>query len=220
MNGTIETVETDPDPGLTTAKGVSFGATCSICDTKLTTSYYCVNGHEICPDCRRPVMSQLARQHGSIVNAFVRGWLFGAFSGASGYVFYAAAMALLKGYSGLVALFIGPIVWKLTRWANPGCSLAYRIIAISITYGSLLLSSIPGTIQNMIDEGVINSDSISEFWMSVLLWSMKWLIPFLQHPASFLIILLIGFGIGEIFRVRQQRDSLIQGPFPISRRAA
>jgi hypothetical protein len=150
----------------------------------------------------------------------MRGWLFGALSGSSGYVVYMTAMALLRDFTGLVVLVIGPIVWKITSWANPGCTVAYRIIAVSITYGSILLSSVPDIIANLIDERVIDPDTMGDVWMSVLIWSIEWVFPALQHPASFLVILLIGFGIGEVFRLRQHRASLIQGPFPISRRAA
>src|SRR5262249_47616008 len=107
------TVESQSDVGLTTAEGISFGATCSICESQLTTAYYRVNGHEICRECRGPVMSQLVRQHGSVVGAFLRGWLFGALSGASGYVVYMAAMTLLHGYGGLVTLIVGPVVWEV-----------------------------------------------------------------------------------------------------------
>jgi hypothetical protein len=212
-------IETDVDPGLTTGRGLSFGAACFICETKLTTTYYRVNGHEVCADCRRPVMAKLARQQGSIVNAFVRGWMFGAFSGASGYVFYIAAMTLLRGYGALVSILIGPIVWKLTRWANPGCSVAYRVTAIAITYGSLLLSSMPDIVRNLIEQGAIDPSRLGSFWMSAVVWSTDWLMPFLAHPVSFLVILLIGFGVSEIFRVRQERASWIQGPFPVVRRA-
>jgi hypothetical protein len=215
MNGTIEA---ETDAGLTTGAGLSFGAKCSLCEAKLTTRYYCVNGHDICPDCRGPVLQKLARQHGTAFSAFLRGWLLGSLSGVSGYVVYAGAMALLRGYDAVVAMFVGPIVWKVTRWANPGCSTAYRVIAISITYSSILLASIPEILQNLIDANMIDPKKLGDFWINSLNWAIEWVIPALQHPASFLVIMLIGFGIGEVIRLRQQRSSLIQGPFTIGRR--
>jgi hypothetical protein len=211
-------VETDSGPGLSTAQGISFDARCSICDTELAKQYYRVNGHEICSNCRRPVMSELVGQHGSTLHAFLRGWLFGALTGLSGYIVYLSVMTVLRGFSSVAAIVIGPLVWKLTSWANPGCSLAYRIIAIGITYGSIALSSLPGILQNLIEERVIDPQSMSDFSVSVLSFTIEWVVPVLQHPACFLVILLTGFGFSEIIRLWQYRASLIQGPFPITRR--
>jgi hypothetical protein len=124
-------------------------ASCAICKTPITETYFSLNGHTVCPVCAEA--QQLAPQQLSKKD-LLRAALYGAGAAIAGTILYFAILAI-SGYElGLIAVAVGWGVGKAVQIGSRGIGgRKLQALAVILTYFSIVGSYVPLTIKQMMD---------------------------------------------------------------------
>ncbi|MBN8221848.1 MAG: hypothetical protein J0L53_13060 [Spirochaetes bacterium] len=144
--------ETETDQKLQFEKaefeGTKTTAKCSICHNPLSGSYFTVNMQSTCPSCADNLRQHF--QKPSSVGEFLKSIVFGIGAGIIGSLIYYAILRFTGYEIGLVAILVGYLVGRAVMMGsgNKG-GLKFRIIAVLITYLSIVSTYVPMLIEGM-----------------------------------------------------------------------
>ncbi len=217
----------------------STAATCSMCNTPLKGSYFSVNMQSMCANCTETVRTTIARKSGT--GDVLKSILFGIGAGIAGSLIYYAVLKFTGYEIGLIAILVGYMVGRAVMiGSGHRGGLQYRIIAVLITYISIVSTYVPMVIsefkkQAAVAETTQNATiekakaaqpaapaapqppiSFGEALVALLLFAGAMLIlPFLAGISNIIGLLIIGFALFEAWRRTAKPKVDIEGPFEI-----
>lgn len=114
---------------------------CTACERPISSTYYEVNSHLLCPSCRESVEASLTG--GSKSKRFLKAGLFGFGAAAAGALVY--FLVSLTGYNiGLIAVLVGWMVGSAVFKGSEGRGgWFYQLVAVVLTYLSVAASLAP-----------------------------------------------------------------------------
>lgn len=184
--------------------GTRAAAACVMCKQGIQGPYFEANGQVICATCR----GLLAQAHGD--DPGMRGVLLaiaaGLGVGAVGGLVYYAVFVLTNYEFALISVAIGFAVGKAVRWASNGRGgLKYQIIAVAITYVSIVGTYTPFIVAGM-REGRVDAGPVAIALITLAS-------PFLMGLRNVLGWAIIGFALWEAWKITRRLPLTITGPF-------
>lgn len=184
--------------------GASEKPSCIACQTPISGSYFTVNGRILCASCKGQVA---LRPNGFEPSAFVRALIFGGGVAALGSVAWYAITAATGYELGLVSIAIGIFVGKaVQRGAGFRSGLAYPLLAVALTYVSIVAAYAPAIV------GAANKEGTAS---PVLIALVVLAAPFLAGASNIIGLIIIGFGLWEAWRYARVPPLDIAGPFEL-----
>jgi hypothetical protein len=195
------------------AQPVAARVSCATCSREIVQSYYELGGKIICSDCRE------RREHGlegggsvRLLRASVAG--FGA--AILGAVLWYGVRAATGYEIGLIAIAVGIGVGKAVAWGARGKGgWAYQLLALFLTYTSIVTNYVPDIAQGMVGEGVQAGALVY-----VVAFFISYAAPFLMGIQNIVGLLIIAFGLWEAWKINKRRDGVVSGPFSVIPTAA
>jgi hypothetical protein len=124
----------------------SAAATCTACGQSIRDCYYEVNGNLLCPVCHESLQASLTG--GSPFGRFVGATLYGSLAGLLGAAIYYGVREATNIDFGLISIVVGLMIGKAVRKGSDGRGgWKYQLLAVFLTYTSIVLTYIPPTIQ-------------------------------------------------------------------------
>jgi hypothetical protein len=119
---------------------------CAMCGSPLVNEYYDANGKSLCDGCRLRLETALNAKPGPA--GFLKALAAGIGAGVLGAAIYYAVRAVTGFELSLIAILVGWLVGKAVRWGTRGRGgRAYQVMAVVLTYLSIVSSYIPMIIQ-------------------------------------------------------------------------
>ncbi|RKH41590.1 hypothetical protein [Corallococcus llansteffanensis] len=114
---------------------------CTACERPISSTYYEVNSHLLCPECRETVEASLTG--GSKSKRFLKASVFGFGAAVAGALVY--FLVSLSGYNiGLIAVLVGWMVGTAVFKGSDGRGgWFYQLVAVVLTYLSVAASLAP-----------------------------------------------------------------------------
>jgi small-conductance mechanosensitive channel len=221
---------------------------CAMCGNPLVHQYYDANGKSLCDACRLRLETALSAKPGP--KGFFKALAAGVGAGVLGAVIYYAVRATTGYELSLIAILVGWLVGKAVRWGTGGRGgRAYQVLAVVLTYMSIVSSYIPMIFQQFEKQSAKSSaaaapanpsgtatpagtaapakpsDSIpmspGRFLLGCLLiLGFAAIIPFLGGVQNILGIVIIAIGVWQAWKINQRPALTIAGPFAIRDRPA
>lgn len=169
---------------------------CAVC-RKTLDDYYTVNGQSACPGCTRLLHEKFAGplSFATVVRATIFG-LGGAVVGS--FIYW--IVRRISGYEiGYIAILVGWIVGEcVRRAANSRGGLMLQLIAVALTYLSIVSSYVP--------------DLIEQHSFSVIVLPFLLIAPFLAAKDSPIILVIVGFALFYAWRRNRTVKLQVSGP--------
>jgi hypothetical protein len=205
---------------------------CAFCAAPLRSSYYEINGRAACEDCRYRVEQEQGGGPGS--RGFLRAVLAGCAAAAVGSGLYYAVRAIIGYDLSLVAIVVGFLVGGAVRWGTRGKGgRAYQILAVFLTYMAIAFTFLPPVLENVRDhakdkEGAAAKAAnpqaplpVSDALMGLgALTLVIAAVPVLVGFKSPILLLIIGFGLWQAWKMNRRAVLSIAGPLQIRQPAA
>ncbi len=126
-------------------------AVCAACQQPITDAYYEAGGQVFCPQCRENYQAQ--QTGGSRTGRMLRAVAFGTLAGIGGTIIWFGVRKLTGYEVGLIAVVVGFMVGGAVRAGSRGRGGAfYQVMAVFITYCSIVASYVPDVFQMMFDD--------------------------------------------------------------------
>ena len=134
-------------------KGDPVPVTCASCGAAIRSTYYQVGQAVTCEQCRWRTESEATG--GSSAGRFLKAGLLGFLAAAAGAGLYYGVRALTGYEFGLIAIVVGLLVGGAVRMgsAHRG-GLPYQLLAMFLTYTSIVSTYIPDIVKAIRDQGV------------------------------------------------------------------
>jgi DNA-directed RNA polymerase subunit RPC12/RpoP len=182
---------------------------CATCSREIVQSYYEVGGKIICSDCRE------RREHGLEGGGFVRFLrASGAGLGAAvlGAVLWYGVRALTGYEVGLISIAVGIGVGKAVAWGAHGKGgWLYQLLALFLTYTSIVTNYVPDIVQGMVGEGMAAGP-----FVYVVAFLISYAAPFLMGFQNIVGMLIIAFGLWEAWKINKRSNDVVSGPFSVT----
>jgi hypothetical protein len=221
---------------------------CAMCGRPLVYQYYDANGKSLCEDCRQRLETVLSAKPGP--RGFFKALGAGLGAGVLGAVIYYVVRATTGYELSLIAILVGWLVGKGVRWGTQGKGgRAYQVLAVVLTYLSIVSSYIPLIFQQFEKESAKSSAvaapahpsgtatfagtaapakpsgnlpmSLGKFVLGCLMiLGFAAIIPFLGGVQNILGIVIIAIGVWQAWKINRPPDLPIAGPFEIRDRPA
>lgn len=207
---------------------------CSFCSTPLDSSYYEINGRAACESCRDRVEQQVGAGAGA--GGFGRAALAGLGAAAVGSGIYYAVRALTGYEIGLVAILVGFMVGKAVRWGTLGRGgRGYQVLAVFLTYMSISSTYLPVIFKSFAEArkgktaAAAQVDPAPKPAAGKGLTPGKILVglgalfliaaagPILAGMQSPILLLIVGFGLWEAWKLNRRFPLTITGPLAVGR---
>jgi len=229
------------------AGGAPEAFACAFCATPLWSSYYEINGRPACEACRYRVEQEDAAGAGS--GAFVRALVAGCAAAAAGCGLYYGVRALTGYEIGFVAIIVGFLVGGAVRWGTKGRGgRGYQVLAVFLTYMSISSTYLPmifktveenrkkdgktaavqtvrpGTVKAAAPQAAKKAEetlTAGDFLLGIgALFVIAAAGPILAGMHSPILLLIVGFGLWEAWKINRRRGLTIAGPLEIRSRPA
>jgi hypothetical protein len=126
--------------------------TCTLCQQEVPDQYYEINGKVICPTCRTALEARFTG--GSRLGRFLRAGLFGSIAAALGSGIYYGVVKLTNYHLSLISILVGWMVGSaVRRGAHYRGGLVYQLMAVFLTYTSIVSTYIPEIVAAFADAG-------------------------------------------------------------------
>lgn len=147
----FEQFEPAPSPQEPSDDAPTGAAACAACQQTITDAYYEAGGQLFCPQCRENYQAQ--QTGGLRTGRMLRAVAFGTLAGIGGTIIW-FGVSKLTGYEvGLIAVVVGFMVGGAVRAGSRGRGGAfYQVLAVFITYCSIVASYVPDVFQMMFDD--------------------------------------------------------------------
>jgi hypothetical protein len=212
---------------------------CSFCPTPLYSSYYEINGKAACEACRYRVEQQV--ESGAGAGGFGRAALAGLGAAAVGSGLYYGVRALTGYEIGLVAILVGFMVGKAVRWGTLGRGgRGYQVLAVFLTYMSISSTYLPVILKPFIEPEKSGKAASSEpapaqpeqaktpapvkgITLGGVLLGLGALFvicaagPIVAGMQSPILLLIVGFGLWEAWKLNRRLPFTITGPLQVGR---
>ncbi len=208
---------------------------CSFCSTPLYSSYYEINGRAACEACRYRVEQQV--ESGTGAGGFGRAALAGVGAAAVGSGIYYAVRALTGYEIGLVAILVGFMVGKAVRWGTLGRGgRGYQVLAVFLTYMSISSTYLPVIFKSFAEARKDKTTAAAQadpapkpaaakggLTPGKLLVGLGALFviaaagPILAGMHSPILLLIVGFGLWEAWKLNRRFPLTITGPLEVGR---
>jgi hypothetical protein len=187
---------------------------CTACRQPLVHGYYEANGQKVCLNCAEQLS---AARSGSSIVAFFKAGIFGLLAGVAGCLIYYGVRAATGYEVGLIAIAVGLMVGAAVR-AGSGHrgGWIYQIMAMLITYGSIVTSYVPSIVSELQSSDDENLRKIPTAVAAVIAWFFAWFAPFLSLPQNLIGVLIIAFGVYEAWKINKRQDVTVVGPFALN----
>jgi hypothetical protein len=143
----------EPETGLDFTKAEFEGKTsgvveCKSCLEPAKDTYFEVNGEVTCPDCRRK-LDEVLREDGK-ARRIAGAVLLGTIGGVAGAAAWYAVLKFFDMQLGLLAIAVGWLVGTgVSKGSGERGGLGYQILAIFITYASIVTTYIPSIVEGL-----------------------------------------------------------------------
>ena len=195
------------------AESLASELSCSVCRRPLSDNYYEVNGQKICATCKDGVVTA---RSGSPVAAFLRAGVFGLLAGIIGCGIYYGVLALTGYEVGLIAIAVGLMVGVAVRnGSGHRGGWLYQIMAMVITYGSIVTSYVPSILREFTTNADENLRNIPTAVAAVIAWVIAWFAPLLSLPQNLIGVLIIGFGVYQAWKINKRQPLAVTGPYSL-----
>ncbi|MCY1040645.1 hypothetical protein OV208_04865 [Corallococcus sp. bb12-1] len=198
---------------------------CTACQRAITRTYFEVNSHLLCPECRDTVEASMVG--GSKSKRFLTATVFGIGAGLAGAAVYYGVS--LTGYNiGLIAVLVGWMVGTAVFKGSDGRGGAgYQVLAILLTYLSVAGSLAPDVYKELTAQPVeaaageapTDEEALSSSGNVVLAGVISVAAPVLVGINSPLSGLIYGFALYEAWRRNKRAELNIAGPFRLAEAA-
>ncbi|MCY1036807.1 hypothetical protein OV207_35550 [Corallococcus sp. BB11-1] len=195
---------------------------CTACERAITRTYFEVNSHLLCPECRDTVEASMTG--GSKSKRFLQAAVFGIGAGIAGAAVYYGVS--LTGYNiGLIAVLVGWMVGTAVFKGSDGRGGAgYQVLAILLTYLSVAGSLAPDVykeltaqpVEAVAGEAPMEGESLSPEGNVVLAGVISVAAPVLVGINSPLSGLIYCFALYEAWRRNKRAELNIAGPFRLA----
>jgi hypothetical protein len=187
---------------------------CGLCHVPLSTAYFEVNGQKVCPTCRDAIES--SQTQSSPVLAFFKAGIYGLLAGIAGCLLYYVVLAVTNMEIGLIAIVVGLMVGVAVRKGsgNRG-GWVYQIMAMLITYGSIVTAFVPIFIKQFTAENE-DARNLPIAVVAIIAWIFSWFAPFLSLPGNIIGVIIIGIGVYEAWQINRRHKLEISGPFALT----
>lgn len=186
---------------------------CGMCRAAATDQYFTINGKTLCSGCHARVQAAFAQ--GSPGRRFLTalGWGGGgALLGAA--IYYSIRVA--TGYEiGLVAIIVGILVGKgVSRGAGGRGGLGYPILAVALTYLSIVLTYVPEAVGAWGQHAA--GGAFASVVFGVIMFGITLAAPVLVGIKAPLSLVIVGFALYEAWKITRRSALVISGPFVIA----
>jgi len=210
---------------------------CAFCSTPLYSAYYEINGRAACEACRYRVEQQV--ETGAGAGGFGRAALAGCAAAAVGSGLYYAVRALTGFEIGLVAILVGFMVGKAVRWGTRGRGgRGYQVLAVFLTYMSISSTYLPVIFKSFAESAEAKKGGTAAaaqvdpaqkpapakgLTPATLLVGLGALFliaaagPILAGVHSPILLLIVGFGLWEAWKLNRRFPLTITGPLQVGR---
>jgi hypothetical protein len=207
---------------------------CSFCSTPLHSSYYDVNHRPACEACRYKIEEQIAAGAGK--QGFLRAALAGFGAAVAGSALY-YGVRVLTGYEiGFVAIIVGLMVGAAVRWGTRGRGgRSYQFLAVFLTYMSISSTYAPAILQAIQERSPEKKAAVAAvkgteekpeapkegmtprlFLIGVVgLFLIAAVGPIFAGFESPILLLIVGFGLWEAWKINRRPALEIVGPLTI-----
>jgi hypothetical protein len=203
---------------------------CALCALPMRSFYYEANGRHVCEACRYRVEQEEGVRPGA--RGFLRAALAGLGAAAVGSGLYYGVRAVTGYEVGLVAILVGIMVGRGVRWGIKGKGGGgYQALAVFLTYmaiastylpavfeqttagkGSVAAKPAPSALENKIE----SLPMVAQFFVALgFLFALAAAMPIMVGVQSPILLLIVGFGLWEAWKINRRRTLTISGPFQI-----
>ena len=131
---------------------------CTTCTMPITESYYDVDGHSVCAECKNKAVRENEPARGA--GAFFKAFFYGGIAAVLGAAIYYAFAAFLNIEWALVTIIIGFMVGAAIRKGTDGKGgRKYQVMAVFLTYVAVGLAFTPFAVQGIMESA--KSDSVA-----------------------------------------------------------
>jgi hypothetical protein len=140
------------------ASAAAPGAVCSVCQQPIASEYFTVNQNVVCPNCLRQLHASMTGGSGTWRLLSAIAW--GIAAGFLGAVIWFAVRKMTGYEVGLIAIVVGLMVGAAVRRGSQGRGgLVYQLLAVVLTYSSIVSNYIPDVFMALRDE-LKNGDAV------------------------------------------------------------
>jgi hypothetical protein len=169
---------------------------CLACRAPLS-EFFTINGGSACPACTRMLQGKFSGPFDA--TKFVKAAIFGVVGAVAGALVFWGVRRLTGYEVGLISIFVGWLVGRLVRkGADSRGGLPYQLLAVVLTYTSIVSSYIP----HLIEEG--------KFEVGLL--PILFVVPFLEPAKNLIGLIIIGIGLFEAWRTNRAVKLDVSGP--------
>ena len=232
---------TEPRPdGLQFDKAEQTTATCAVCSQPISSTYFEVNGQVTCPRCRSAVVQQF--NAGSSAGRFTRALGLGVLAAGAGFAIYYVIAKLTGMEFSIIAILVGVMVGAaVKRGSNGRGGVRYQLLAVFLTYASIVSSYVPFAFEQVREEAraardstaaAASSDTVALATASnpadttaisggeaavalVMLAGLILALPFLAGLENILGLLIIGIGLYAAWTTVGKVTLKITGPYRV-----
>jgi hypothetical protein len=227
----------EPSPG---AAGQTGTVSCSSCRSLLPDTYFVVNGHIVCEQCRRSAEANWNR--GGAAGRFTTALGLGILATIGCSILWYVVLKATGYQLGILAVAVGFVVGSAVRKGSNGRGgWRYQTLAIFLTYTAIVSSYVPFIIEGMREHSAqvtttatpsentkLTGDStadlskahkISPLGFAVgiaLLLGILYAAPFLAGLENVIGILIISFALYEAWKLNRRTELNVSGPHRVS----
>ena len=189
---------------------------CAQCKQPLIQSYYEVNGHLICPQCRDALAQGGSASRG---RQFLRSFAAGLGAAILGAIVWWGVRALIHIEAGIISIGIGIAVAKGIKWGTFGRGgRGYQILAVLLTYTAVALSYTPAVMEGMLSpqDGFHPTSIFGYILAFAIAFGLSTAVPFMAGASNIIGILIIGFGLFQAWKLTARTELAVSGPFSVA----
>ncbi len=218
------------EPAQPAAAGTGGGPACEFCQAPLTESYFTAGGRKTCGTCRTGLEQALAagKGAGSVLVALLLGGLAALVGGGLWY-----GIRELTGYDiGLIAIAVGYGVGMAVRKGSGGWGgRRFQLLAVGLTYLGIVFSMVPplvGAVLKNPPPAAVESapgeaappaardpDAPGLLYSLAVLSGLLLAVPVMVGSNSPMMILIMGFGLWEAWKLNRRTELELAGPFRV-----
>lgn len=185
---------------------------CSGCGQPITDTYFTHGASTICPRCQPAFSEKLGR------SSFGLALGYGALAGAAGALVWYGIRALTEYELGLIAIVVGVAVGiGVRKGAGPSPSKIYRVMAVVLTYLSIVSTYVPMIAADLMKDATEQSSAIVMVSYAFAAGLALVMPAFLIGGGEIMGLIIIGIGLWEAWQRSAPRpEDLLAGPFQIN----
>jgi hypothetical protein len=189
----------------------TLAVTCSRCKASIETSYYDVNGHVLCSDCRSAVISATETPRG--IAPLITAGAFGLGAGVVGAAIYYAVIAIAHLEIGIVAILIGYMVgYAVRKGSGERGGRRFQVLAVALTYVSIALAYTPLAVRGL---GYLDLSVLPLVRLSAFVAALPVLMAWSSFPSGLISAFIILIGMRQAWKMTGAPSWQILGPYRV-----